>query len=240
MIVQRAPLDSMTPVRTLAQTHPAMRKLTILALFAVISAPVFSQFNTKGRFHFSLGASVGGHATSIDQEFKIFGLTIANNETGSAATLSLPIELGVGLGKAVSLGLAIEPGSYVPDTNNTDQKNAFAVVALQPRFYILNKDRLAWSGTLQVGGAALRVKDDTKNATVDERYSGPAFGFGTALHLGLSDRVGLDFHLRYLATRMELRAREYNGNSTMDFYNATLTTGGVIGQLSLSFRFGGN
>ncbi len=113
------------------------------------------------------------------------------------------------------------------------------MVAIQPRFFIINKDRFAWSGTLQIGGAALRIKDDTQNAEVDERYSGPAFGLGTGLHLGISERVGIDFQLRYLATRMELRAREFNGLSTMDFYNATLSTSGVIGQLALSFRFGG-
>lgn len=219
--------------------HLPMRALLLSASLIALATAASGQFNTKGRFHGAIGVGAGGHSTELDQKFKILGVTVANSETGSAGTTSLPIEVGVGLGKPISLGLGIELGRYVPDTNQTNQTNAWAVVALQPRFFIINKDRFAWSAMLQIGGAALRIKDDTRNAEVDERYSGTAFGLGSGLHFGLSDKVGIDLQLRYLATRMELRAREFNGRSTMDFYNATLSTGGFIGQLALSFRFGG-
>lgn len=213
----------------------------LLSALLLLSTGLSAQYNSKGKFHLAIGGALGGHATQLDQTFKILGLNVTNTETGSAATTTVPIELGWGLGNRFSLGLAIEPGSYVSDSANAgNQANTVLIVALQPRFYLLNKDRFAWMASLQLGGAALRIKDDTPNRTVDERYSGTAFGLGTGVGIGLGDKVGLELHLRYLVTRMELRAREQNGSSTMGLYNAALTTRGVVGQLSLAFRFGGN
>lgn len=216
-----------------------MKKFLPLAML-LVSATVSAQYHGKGRVHLAIGGALGGHATQIDQRFTILGFDLQRSETSSAATTTLPIELGYGLGERFSLGLAFEPGSYVPDSNATvEQSNNVAIVALQPRFYLVNGDRFAWSASLQLGSAALRIKDETPGRTIDERYAGAAFGLGTGIGIGLGETVGLEFHLRYLATRMELRAREFNDQSTMDVYNATLTTGGVVAQLSLAFRFGG-
>lgn len=216
-----------------------MRRLLLLAAVLLCGAASFAQFNTAGRVHLGIGVDLGGHATEIDERFTVLGVTVARTKTSSAATTTLPIEVGVGLGKVASLGLLIEPGRYVPDSNATNQTNNVAVVALQPRFYLLNRDRLAISGSVQIGAAALRVLDDTPNQEWDGRYSGPALGLGAGGHFGLGGHVALELHLRYLATRMELRQGELNGNSVTDFYKATLTTGGVLAQLGLSFRFGG-
>jgi len=212
----------------------------LLPALLLLSTSLSAQYNSKGKFHLALGGALGGHATVLDQRITILGLQITREETGGAATTTVPLELGFGLGERFSLGLLIEPGSYVTDTAKADtQTNAVAIVALQPRFYIINKDRFAWMASLQLGSAALRIKDETPNQVVDERYAGAAFGLGTGVGIGFGDKVGLEFHLRYLATRMELRAREFNDRSTMEVYKATLNTGGVIAQLSLAFRFGG-
>jgi hypothetical protein len=235
--------------RSLAGTSPSpiprstMKKILPLALL-LLSGTLSAQYHSKGRSHLSLGLGLGGHATQIDQRFtlSIFGTPVSfeNSETSSAATTTIPLEYAYGLGDRFSLGLAIELGNYVPDSNATvEQSNNVAIVALQPRFYLVNGDRFAWMASLQLGAAALRIKDDTPGRTIDERYAGPAFGIGTGIGIGLGETVGLEFHVRYLATRMELRAREFNDRSTMDFYNATLSTGGIMGQVSLSFRFGG-
>jgi hypothetical protein len=217
------------------------RSILLLPALLLLCSTISAQYNSKGKFHLGIGGALGGHGTQLDQTFKIFGLNVTNTETSAAATATVPIEFGWGLGNRFSLGFAIEPGSYVPDSANAEyQTNNIAIVALQPRFFILNKDRFAWMASLQLGGAALRIKDDTPNQTVDERYAGVAFGLGTGVGVGFSDKFGLEFHLRYLATNMELRAREFNDRSTMEVYNATLSTGGVLAQLSLAFRFGGN
>lgn len=216
-----------------------VRSLLGLAL-VLLSSMAYAQFNTPGRVHLSIGGALGGHGTTLEQRFTLLGLELAQQRTGGAATLTVPIELGVGIGGRFSLGLGIEPGRYVPDSSSTvEQSNAISVVTLQPRFYLVNADRFAWTATLQVGAAGLRIKDETPGRTVDERYAGPAFGFGSGVAVGLGNNVALEFHLRYLATRMELQGREFNGASTMQVYKATLSSGGVLGQLSLSFRFGG-
>ncbi|MBX2979016.1 MAG: hypothetical protein KF905_06960 [Flavobacteriales bacterium] len=199
-----------------------------------------AQYNSKGKFHVAIGGALGGHGTAVEQRFTLFGLQWSQVKNGSAATTSLPVEIGFGLGQRFSLGLILEPGRYVNDSAKAQvRNNALAVVALQPRFYLVNKDRFAWSASLQLGSAALRILDETPGAKTDERYSGPAWGMGSGVAFGLGDKVGLEFHLRYLATRMELRAREFNSLSTMEVYNATLSTSGVVAQLSLAFRFGG-
>jgi hypothetical protein len=143
------------------------------------------------------------------------------------------------LGGRFLLGLLVEPGRYVPDTADKNQDNNIAIVALQPRFYPVNGGRAAWMLGLQLGGAALRIQDNTPGAVLDLRYSGFAIGAGTGVGVALGNTVGLELHLRYLATSMELRAGELNGNSVMDFYGSTLSTGGFIGQLSLNLRLGG-
>lgn len=217
-------------------------KVHALLVFALWfgSSLAHGQFNAPGRFHISIGGAVGGHGTTLDQRFTILGVELARQQTGGAATLTVPIELGVGIGGRFSLGLGIEPGRYVPDSSaSVEQTNAISVVTLQPRFYLVNNDRFAWTASLQLGAAGLRIKDETPGRTVDERYAGPAFGLGSGVAVGLGDHVAIEFHLRYLATRMELQGREFNGLSTMEVYKATLSSGGVLGQLSLAFRFGG-
>lgn len=215
------------------------RSLLLPALL-LLTTTLSAQYNSKGKFHLAVGGALGGHATVLDQRFNLFGVEIAREQTSSAATTTLPLEIGFGIGERFSLGLLIEPGRYVPDSANAEnQTNAIAIIALQPRFYLINKERFAWMASLQLGSAALRIKDETPNQVVDERYAGAAIGLGTGVGIGFSDKVGLEFHLRYLATRMELRAREFNDRSTMEVYKATLSTGGVLAQLSLAFRFGG-
>jgi hypothetical protein len=51
--------------------------------------------------------------------------------------------------------------------------------------------------------------------------------------------VGLQFHLRYLGSVMDLRARELDGISTMDIYTSRIGSAGVLAQLGLAFHIGG-
>lgn len=214
--------------------------LSLAALLTVHVIPALGQYNSKGTFHASIGMAIGAHGTELENRYTLFGLTATDKDTDGAATFTLPIELDYALGDRFTLGLAIEPGRYIPDTANGDQTNALAIVALQPRFYLINGERLAWTASLQVGGAALRIQDDTPGERVDARFSGGAFGIGTGLRLGLGDHVGLGFDLRYLGTRMELQAIEVNDVDVSNVYAATLRTGGLMAQVSLAFRFGNN
>lgn len=233
----------LSPIFDGSNPHYAMRtgsNLLLLVLAMGIAQIVGAQYNQKGTVHLAIGGAIGAHATELDERITFLGATFSQTKTDGAATTTVPIEVGYALGNHFSLGLLIEPGRYVNDTAQTEQSNSIAVVAIQPRFYLVNKERLALTASLQIGGAALRIQDDTPGEKLDARLSGTAFGLGTGLVFAITDHFGLDFQLRYLATNMELRAAEVNGSSVMDFYAATLRTGGVIGQLSLAFRLGGD
>ncbi len=209
----------------------------ILAGFLSIPfTTAIAQYAQKGMVHVSVGTAIGAHGTEQEGRYRVLGLTWTETHTDGAATVTFPLQVSYGVRDRFSLGLMMEPGSYVPDTASTDQQNSLFNMAIEPRFYIVNADRLAWHASIHLGGAALRITD--KDPEVDARYAGGAFGLGTGLAIGLGSSFGLGFDLRYLATRMELRSMEVNNASVTDFFDATLRTGGVLAQFSLAFRFG--
>ncbi len=221
-----------------------MRKLLLLTA-VLAAAATNAQFNDAGRFHASIGGAIGFHATKYYQKytFNFFGnpVNVDTTTTDAAVTFTLPIELDYGVAKFMSLGLYIEPGSYV-DSSATES-NSVALMGIQPKFYLLNKDRIAILTSLQLGAAALHFVRD-ENGTVndsDSRYLGFQWGLGAGMAVGFGDHVGLRFMTRYVNTSMPLRAAEVNGSSVdLDKYEAKLSTGGVLIQLSLCFRFGGD
>lgn len=215
----------------------ALRQHLLAGLLAIPSSATIAQYNQQGMMHLSIGTAIGAHATELEGRYQVFGFTVTETNSDGAATVTFPIQLGYALGDRFTLGLLIEPGSYVPDTASTDQRNGIVNLAIEPRFYIINADRIAWHASMQLGGAALHITD--KDPEVDARYSGGAFGLGTGLAFGLGGVIGLGFDLRFMSTRMDLKAMEINGASVTDFYQATLRTGGVVAQFSLAFRFGG-
>lgn len=234
-----------SPAPSLAIRHGTikatpMNKHTLLislGLFLATGSATHAQYNQKGMIHLAIGGSLGAHATELESRFTIFGVTVTDTDTDGAATTSVPLQVGYSLGNRFSLGLLLEPGRYVPDSANSDQTNGFIHMALEPRFYLVNANRIAWHASLQLGTAGLRMQDDTPGEKVDARYFGGAFGLGTGVAFGFGNKVGIGFDLRYLATSMELRAMEVNDVSVTDYYAATLRTGGIVAQLSLAFRF---
>ncbi|MBK8226484.1 MAG: hypothetical protein IPK70_04850 [Flavobacteriales bacterium] len=221
-----------------------MRKLLILS-FLVCSIGSYAQFNEAGRFHASIGGAVGFHATKYYQKFtfNFFGtpVSVDTTTTDGAATYTLPIELDFGLAKFMSLGLYLEPGAYL-DSSATESNNLM-MAGIQPRFYLLNKDRFALLASLQLGVSALNIVRDEAGTIndSDSRYLGFQWGLGTGMAVGFGNHLGMRFMLRYVSTSMPLRAAEQNGSSIdLDNFEAKLTTGGVLLQLSFCVRFGGN
>ena len=201
-----------------------------------------AQYNSKGTFHASIGTAIGAHGIAYDETIKLneFGLPFeySQSSTGGAATTTVPIELGVGLGRVFSLGVFVEPGAYV-DSSGSNASNAIVLVGLQPRFYLVNRDRFAWMASLQVGASGLRIQRKIDDVAEDAGFSGGIFGLGTGVGVKLADVVGLQFHLRYLGSVMDLRARELDGISTMDIYTSRIGSAGVLAQLGLAFHIGG-
>lgn len=211
----------------------------LIGLLAITSTAL-AQYNQKGMIHLSVGLAAGAHATSLEEKVTFLGVTFTDTKTDGAATTSLPIQIGGALSNRFTLGILLEPGRYIPDSADADtQNNSFFHFAIEPKFYLINGERVAWTASLQLGAIGLHIQDDTPGQVVDARLSGPAFGIGTGFAYGLGGKVGLGFDLRYMTTNMEIRAIEVNDASVTDFYGGTLRTAGLVAQLSLAFRFGG-
>ena len=216
-----------------------MNKLSLYLLPTVLVAALSAsaQYNQKGMVHLSIGGAIGVHATEL--EYTILGFK--GTETDGAATTSVPIRVAAGLTNRFTLGFLFEPGRYLPDSADADvQSNRFFHFAVEPKFYLLNGQRVAWTASAQVGAMGLRMQDNTPGEKLDARWIGGAFGLGTGLNVGFGETVGVGLDVRYMSTNMELKEIEVNDVSISDFYDATLRTGGVVVELNLTVRLGGS
>jgi hypothetical protein len=190
-----------------------------------------AQVNDKGTFHAAVGIAGGAHATTYEQHFLITTTT----EDG-AATVTYPIELGFGLARVFSLGLLLEPGTYLDSL--ATESNRLLTLAIQPRFYLVNHDRFAWMASLQLGTSALRYQVEEGAIRYSSNYRGGHFGLSTGLGMYFGERVGIDLHLRYMATSMDIKDHEVNGQQVdLALWSANLSTRGVAVQASLAFKF---
>lgn len=214
-----------------------MRTLCLLLLGVVAGGPAaMSQYNDKGTFHASIGMALGAHATEYEQTITVFNIPFVTRTTDGAATFTVPVEAHYGIAKIFSLGLSLEPGIYA-DSSATRRNGLFAL-SLQPRFYIINKDRFTWTGSLYLGTSRLRIDDTTNGVSTSAEYRGGQFGLGTSVIFAFSDMVGLQLGLRSLSTTMPLRSYEANGQSlSSDQFKAELKTRGALLQAGLCFRF---
>ncbi len=127
--------------------------------------------------------------------------------------------------------------------SSATESNSIVLAGIQPKFYLLNKDRFALLTALQLGAAALHIvrDEDGKVNDSDARYLGLHWGLGLGLAVGFGRHFGMRFMTRYVGTSMPLRAAEVNGSSVdLDDFEAKLSTGGVLIQLSLCARVGGD
>ena len=212
------------------------RILTALLCFAVI-ASAEAQVNDKGKFQIGLGASLGLYATQFENSvtYPILGTFIEKKDDG-AATVSYPIDLQIGLSKPISLGLYVEPGSYL-DSNDT-HTNSFLVIGISPRFYAVNKDHFAWFFHLDVGLSALRINDvENGGQRYTDSYAGGHFRLGTQVQYYFGNTFGLNFGVQYSGHNMPWRDRDpEDPNLKNANYSATLKASGVQLQLGLQVK----
>lgn len=212
-----------------------MRHLLIgLLLFTCFAT--HAQYNRKGSFHVALGVAVGGHRTEYVQTSTILGVPIRVEDNDGAATVLFPIDVQYGVAKPVSLGLFLEPGSYL-DSNAT-RSNSLVLFGFQPRGYIINNDRFTWFGSLQIGSGTLRINDTEAGVAEESRYAGPFFGLGSGVGFLFGEHLGLQAHLRYMGSTLELTEYSKGGSSVdLSAVEAELSTTGFSLQASLTFRF---
>lgn len=207
-----------------------MQRIAIsTALFALLVHGVSAQAHQKGTWQFSLGASLGVHATHYESSFSYLFLgqeiSINKEEDDAAATTTFPIEVDLGLADRWSLGLYVEPGRYLDSADNNP--NSIFLIGLSPHFYLLNKERTTLAGILDLGAGALRISD--KEETITDTYAGGHFRLGLGASFYFGEHFGLQLFGKYAVYNLKWRDREPDPD--VDNFEATLRTGG--------FHFGG-
>lgn len=204
-----------------------MDRKVILALFALSAAPLSAQVNQKGTFQLALGYNFGVFATEYEYSFNFPGIgRVSDSETDGAATSSIPFEFQYGLGNRFSLGLYIEPGYYL-DSNAT-RSNGFFIAGIDPRFYIINKERFGWYADLGIGISALGIKEEAGSEDYTDAYAGSHFKLGTHVQFFFGNTFGLHFGMNYSAHNLKWRDRDPEDEALDLFdYEATLKTAGV-------------
>ena len=196
-----------------------------------------AQYNAKGTLHLAIGMNLGAHATEYDRTITIpvINLPVRQVSTGGAATLTVPLELHYGFAPSFSLGVYAEPGRYVDSVES--RQNRIAMLGLQPRFYLVNKERFAWMASLQVGATRLTIDDVEAPGRPKSIHAGGHFGLGTGVGFLFSDAVGLQLHVRLLANNLPLQEYEVNGSLLpKELFDAELRARGLGLQASLHVK----
>lgn len=209
----------------------------VLTLSALLLTTLLSaQYNDKGRVHLSIGGNFGVHATEYHQTVTFLGQSVSESSKGAAATVTMPIEVQVGIARAFSLGLYGEFGNYIDSV--ASKHNRIAVLGLAPRFYVVNKDRFSWMMGLHLGYTALSIDDVGEPGDPKSSFSGSHFGLNTGLGFLFGETIGLQLQARYLSHSMPLRKHEFLGIEVdPELYKADLRARGLGMQLALHFRF---
>ncbi len=213
------------------------QRMSVAVAALVLCASSFAQVNTKGTLQFGLGVSFGAHATRFDSEVSFLGLSIKNSDSDGAVTVTVPIEAQYGLSDRFSVGLYLEPGSYV-DSAGTHPNKLF-LMGISPRYYAVNKDRFALYFNADLGLSQLRISD-VKNGInrFTDTYSGANLRLGTAVQFYFGQAIGLHLGLKYAANNFNWRARDPR-DPILDAvdYSATLKTSGVQFEIGLQAKF---
>jgi len=197
---------------------------------------VQAQVNDKGTVHLSLGLAMGGHATEYDRTLVIGNLRLNQKSTGGAATVTVPLEVHVGLTPGFSLGAYLESGVYL-DSNDA-HTNRIRMFGIQPRFFLVNKERFAWTASAQLGATALTIEAEESFGNSKSTFRGGHFGLATGVIFHVSDLIGLRFDLRLLNNRLPLREYVLNDRSIdLRDFEAELRARGAAFQFSLGFKF---
>lgn len=204
---------------------------------ALIASAAAAQVNQKGTFQIGLGANFGAYATEYTSSYTlpVYG-TVKYRDTDGAATTSFPLDLQYGLGDRFSLGLYVEPGSYL-DSNQT-RSNGFVSIGIDPRFYLINKDRFAWLADLGFGISALRIKETGNGNTYTDSYAGTHFRLGSQVQFYFGNTFGIHLGLNYSAHRLPWRDRDPEDSIINNSgFEATLRTAGIQFGLGAQLKF---
>ena len=210
-----------------------MRSTRLFSIFLGMGSAAVSsaQSNAFGIVQLGLSADLGFYATTYEQE--ILGQDYSDED--GAASWSVPFEVHVGLIQPLSLGLYLQPGSYL-DSSAT-RSNSFFIGGLAPRVYIVNKDRFNWWGGLEAGLATLVIDDiDSFGNDFQYTFSGGHFRLCSGINYYFGGLVGMQFNMKFAGYNLPLRDIEPDVG---DFDSLLKVKGMELG-LGLMFKLGGS
>ncbi|MBL7963216.1 MAG: hypothetical protein JNM31_05140 [Flavobacteriales bacterium] len=206
--------------------------LTVLLSLATV-LPILAQSNSFGSLQFGLGASFGLYNTEFNESYPPTNYARTNRD--NAVAVSFPLEVHLGLVPFMSLGLYLQPGSYL-DTSAT-RSNSMFIGGLSPRFYIVNGDRFNWFAGLEAGLANLVIKERPfAGGTYQYTFGGGHFRIASGFNLYFGKVVGMQMQMKYAVYNMPLWDLEPNFSD----YTARLKVDGLEAQLGLVFKLGGD
>lgn len=215
-----------------------MKHLLVLIAALSLASSGYGQVNGKGTFQLGLGASLGIFNTDFEYSavYPIIGRVSKSSEDG-AATVSVPLDLQVGLSDRFSLGLCLEPGQYI-DSADT-HPNGFFIFSVEPRFYVVNGEHFAVHINADLGLSALRIRSgEGTSAEFDDSYAGGHFRFGAQAQYYFGKTFGLNFGLKFASHSMKWKDRDPENAALESIdYEATLKTGGLQLQLGAQVKF---
>jgi hypothetical protein len=191
--------------------------LVILILASGLAA--FSQ-DREREIQARIGYGITGYQTDINYTYDDGTTHIEFNDTDSAVTSEVPIELRFELHPRFNLGLDMRFGKYLYDQeeDNTGKSNRFSSFGLGLEGVIVSKPVFRWYGGLTISGINLEIEDRVEAGllTYSEKFSWK--GTGSRFYSGITwfiadGPIGLNFLLGYDMRTMNLKEYTRDGSS---------------------------
>ncbi len=191
--------------------------LTVLILTSAITA--FTQ-DREREIQARIGYGITGYQTDINYTYDDGTTRIEFNDTDSAVTSEVPIELRFELHPRFNLGLDMRFGKYLydQDEDNTGKSNSFSSFGLGLEGVIVSKPAFRWYGGLTLSGINLEIEDRVEAGilTYTEKFNWK--GNGTRFYSGITwfiadSPIGLNFLLGYDSRSMDLKEYTRDGSS---------------------------
>ncbi|HMN06298.1 MAG TPA: hypothetical protein PKD45_11280 [Flavobacteriales bacterium] len=215
-----------------------MRAIFFLFL-GLLGPAAMAQVNGKGAVQLGVGINMGAHATLFESEITVLGFTKKFSDHDGALTLTVPLEVQVGLADRVSLGLYLEPGSYV-DSAGT-HPNKLLLLGMSVRYYVVNKERGGVYLNADLGTTSLEISDvgsAWNQSKYTDRYEGGHVRLGVGGLYFLGNTFGLHGGIRYVAVNFRWKGRTPR-DPMLDAlnYKANLKTSGALLELGMQLKF---
>ncbi len=213
-------------------------RTTTLLIATALAVLAHGQVNQPRKFQIGLGGSLGLYGTHLESDYDTpLGGHVASNHNDGAATLTMPLDIQIGVAKAVSVGLYLESGSYL-DSSRTRSNGLFSM-GVEGRYYPLNKERLALFLSLDIGFSALSIRDiEARSQRITDNYVGGQARIGAQFQYYFGQTFGLNVGLKLAGTSFQWLGRDPH-DAVLDGadYSASLRASGIQLRIGAQVKF---